>query len=265
MTILEKIVAFKKTEVEAHKLLTTTRQLEAMPNFDASIHLLSPILKMGKTAGVIAEFKRRSPSKDVINATALVDEVTKGYMDAGASALSILTDAKYFGGALTDLSTARQINSLPILRKDFIIDEWQILQARAHGADIILLIAECLTKAEVKNLASVARSLHMDVLLEMHSETELVKISPDITMVGINNRDLKTFAVDIERSIRMLKKLPTEVVRIAESGINDPNTVIHLREAGFQGFLIGECFMKEADPAQACKEFIVACKPKKKA
>jgi len=259
MTILEEIVAFKKTQVAALKQKATVQQLESLPAFNSPVHLLSPVLKAGKTSGIIAEFKRRSPSKDVINDSASVALVTKGYVTAGATALSVLTDTKYFGGTLDDLDIARDTNTIPILRKDFMVDEWQIIEAKAHGADIILLIAETLTKAEVAQFAKVAQSLGMDVLLEMHDELGLSKISPDITIVGINNRDLKTFSVDLDRSIRMLEKLPSEVARIAESGISAPATVVQLREAGFQGFLIGERFMKYPDPGQACADFIKAC------
>lgn len=265
MTILEEIVASKKQQIRLEKQHKSHLQFESMPAFQAPVHLLSPILHMGTTSGVIAEFKRQSPSKGVINDTAQVETVTQGYRSAGAAALSVLTDEKYFGGSIEDLTKARSINNIPILRKDFIVDEWQIIEARAHGADIILLIAESLSKNEVEHFATLARSLGMDVLLEMHDEEGLKKISPDVSIVGINNRDLKTFTVDLDRSIRMLDKLPTEVARIAESGISDPATVVRLREAGFQGFLIGETFMKQDDPAEACTDFINACKPNQSA
>jgi len=205
--------------------------------------------------GVIAEFKRRSPSRGVINDRVRVEDVTKAYAAAGASCLSVLTDEEFFGGTSDDLRAAR-VNSIPILRKDFMIDEYQIVEARAIGADVILLIAACLSPAEVQRMARFAGSLGLEVLLEIHSEEELEHICEETPIVGVNNRDLKTFTVDIERSIRLSKRIPAGKLLVAESGINDTATILHMKNAGFQGFLVGEHFMKEEDPGAAFAAFV---------
>jgi indole-3-glycerol phosphate synthase len=183
-----------------------------------------------------------------------VADVTRGYADGGASCLSVLTDEPFFGGSSEDLVQAR-VSTIPILRKDFVIDEYQILEAKAMGADVILLIAACLTPAGVKRLAVYARSLGLEVLLEVHNEDELGHICGETELVGVNNRDLKTFTVDVERSIRLKEKIPAGKILIAESGISRVDTIVYLRKAGFSGFLIGENFMKEKDPAAAFREF----------
>jgi indole-3-glycerol phosphate synthase len=205
--------------------------------------------------GIITEFKRKSPSKGIINATADVVTVTSAYANYGASGLSVLTDEQFFGGSTNDLVRAR-VNEIPILRKDFVIDEYQILEAKAMGADLILLIAACLTPAEVQSLAEFARSLQLEVLLELHAEEELEHICDATELVGINNRNLKTFVVDIERSLNMATRIPAGKIKIAESGINDPANIRLFKEHGFKGFLIGENFMKTPDPGKAFHDFI---------
>lgn len=255
MNILEKIIEHKKTEVASAKASTPVAELEKRPFFSREALSLRASLGDPDRAGIIAEFKRRSPSRGVINDKASVVEVTKGYAEAGAACLSVLTDRQFFGGASADLEAAR-VNMLPILRKDFIIDEYQLLEARAIGADVILLIAACLKPAEVKRLAGFAASLGLEVLLEIHSEEELDHICDATHVVGVNNRDLRTFTVDVERSIRLSEQIPKDKLLIAESGINRVETIWHMRDAGFQGFLVGEHFMKEQDPAIAFASFV---------
>ena len=213
------------------------------------------ILRKDKS-GIIAEFKRKSPSKGIINAYADVEKVTIGYMQAGASALSVLTDNNFFGGKNEDLTIARKFNFCPILRKDFTVSEYQIIEAKSIGADAILLIAAVLTKDEIKRFASLAHSLGLEVLLEVHTEQELEKYIPEISLVGINNRNLNTFEVDFENSIRLAQTLPSGVAKVAESGISNPENIIELKQKGFDGFLVGESFMKTAEPEIAAKKFI---------
>jgi indole-3-glycerol phosphate synthase len=213
--------------------------------------------------GIIAEFKRRSPSKGIINADADVVKVTTAYTLHGASCLSVLTDGHFFGGVADDIKKAR-VNNIPILRKDFMIDEYQVSEAKAMGADVILLIAACLTPGRVKELASFAKKLQLEVLLEIHTEEELQHICEDTEIIGVNNRDLKTFIVDINRSIELSRKIPGDKIKIAESGINDVETICIFRQAGFKGFLIGENFMKQPDPTIAFAGFVHQLKAKVK-
>lgn len=255
MNILEKIIEHKKTEVAAAKASAPVAELEKQPFFSRPVLSLRASLGDPGKTGIIAEFKRRSPSKGVINDKVSVVEVTNGYAEAGAACLSVLTDRQFFGGASGDLRAAR-VNTLPILRKDFIIDEYQIVEARAMGADVILLIAACLKPAEVKRLARFAVSLGLEVLLEIHSEEELDHICDVTPLVGVNNRDLKTFTVDVERSIRLSRQIPKDKLLIAESGINRVETIWHMQDAGFHGFLVGEHFMKEENPAIAFASFV---------
>ena len=255
MNILDKIIEQKKIEIAKAKELISVEQLKQNKLFDRrSISLKEFLLDKTKT-GIIAEFKRRSPSKGIINDTADVAAVTKAYTLNGAGCLSILTDEHFFGGSNRDLITAR-INDIPILRKDFIIDEYQLVEAKAIGADVILLIAACLSVNRLKELASFARQLQLEVLLEIHNEEELGHICDEVNFVGVNNRDLKTFAVDIDRSIALGKQIPANIIKIAESGIDNINTIKIFAAAGFNGFLIGEKFMKEKDPGQAFTEFV---------
>ena len=231
------------------------------------VSLKQSILDPART-GIIAEFKRRSPSKGVINARSTVEEVVGGYIAGGASGLSVLTDTEFFGGATADLEIARALQEpalqeralgerggVPILRKDFIIDEYQVLEARAMGADVILLIASCLNPERTLQLAAFAKSLDLEVLLELHGEDELGHINAYTELVGINNRNLKTFDVDMDRSMRMAERIGNSRVRIAESGIGSVEDVAELKSHGFDGFLIGEYFMKQLDPAAAFLAF----------
>ena len=261
MNILEEIIEYKKEEVKTRKSKVNTADLEKRELFSRTVLTLKDFLLDKSRTGIIAEFKRRSPSKGVINPDVDVLEVTKGYTENGASCLSVLTDEHFFGGSDDDLIKAR-INEIPILRKDFIIDEYQLIEAKSIGADVILLIAACLTVAEVKRLASFAKNLGMEVLLELHAEEELDHICDDTNVIGINNRNLKTFDVDIERSLRMAERIPFPKFKIAESGISSVNDILLFKKHGFQGFLIGENFMKATDPTIAFAEFVKQLKAK---
>lgn len=257
--ILEEIIAHKQTEIELQKKAISEEMLinncnEPMPRLSMRASLAS------SPYGIIAEFKRRSPSKGWIKQDAQAHIIPPAYEAAGASALSILTDEIFFGGTLKDIRYARPCVQLPILRKDFIIDEYQLYQARIVGADAILLIAAALTKKQCKALAAKAHELELEVLLEIHSEPELDYLDENIDMVGVNNRNLGTFHTDVENSFRLAEKLPQEILLVSESGISHPQTVKRLRNAGFRGFLIGENFMKTPQPGEALKEFITELK-----
>lgn len=254
MTILENIIQHKRKEVEERKDARPIKELEKENNFKRKTHSLKDNILNKELTGIIAEFKRRSPSKGMINESADAEYITKGYASNGASALSVLTDTHFFGGTFDDLKKARE-NRIPILQKDFIIEEYQVFEAKSLGADAILLIAACLTPKNVKNLASVAQSLGMEVLLELHNEKELDHICDETAIIGINNRNLKDFLVDLENSFRMSEKIPAGKVRIAESGINSHHIIKVFKENGFDGFLIGEHFMKEKDPVVAFIKF----------
>jgi len=252
--ILAKIVETKFGEVAERKKQITIAQLQAMPLFEKPCYSLKAnIIDTSKT-GIIAEFKRQSPSKGIINAVASVEEVAKAYTQFGASGISVLTDGPYFGGSLADLSIAVQ-NEIPVLRKEFIIDEFQVIEAKAFGASVILLIASCLTPPETKSLASVAKSLGLEVLLELHDASELAHVCEEVDLVGINNRSLKSFEVNIEHSLQLKNLLPKGKLSVAESGIYDLATFQLLKKEGFDGFLMGEYFMKQENPAKAFEEF----------
>lgn len=253
-TILDTIIEHKQGEVAARRKAVPEKALEREPLFSRTCLSVKPFLLDPERTGIIAEFKRQSPSKGVINDKVDVVQVTGDYARFGASCLSVLTDEKFFGGSTADLMRAR-FNAIPILRKDFVIDEYQIVEAKAMGADLILLIAACLRPAEVQRLAKFARGLGLDILLELHAEVELAHICDEIDLVGINNRNLKTFEVDIDRSLRMAEKLPARAITIAESGISTTAAVHLFKQHGFSGFLMGENFMKEADPGQAFAKF----------
>ena len=255
MNILDTIIAHKEIEVANAKASVSEDELRQSALFNRPVFSLKQFLLDDSKTGIIAEFKRQSPSKGVINGTADVVEVTAAYTANGASCLSVLTDNYFFGGSADDLLKAR-VNQIPILRKDFMIDEYQVLEARAMGADVILLIAACLTPQRVKELAVYATGLQLEVLLEIHSEEELEHICDETAIIGVNNRDLKTFRVDINRSIELSKKIPDDKIKIAESGINDVETICTFRRAGFKGFLIGENFMKQPDPTIAFADFV---------
>ncbi|MBC9912310.1 indole-3-glycerol phosphate synthase TrpC [Chitinophaga varians] len=254
--ILAEIVAHKQVEVAARKLQRSAAELQQTSVFDREPLSLRSFLQNPDKTGIIAEFKRRSPSKGLINGEVTVQQVTTAYTRYGASGLSVLTDEKYFGGSSDDLQQARSFNQIPILRKDFVIDEYQILEAKAIGADVILLIAECLDAAQVAHLSQFAHNLGLEVLLEVHSEAQLEKVTDHTHLVGVNNRDLITFQVDFNRSCELAPKIPADKIKVAESGINDPAAIVTLKAAGFQGFLIGEHFMKQEDPARAFENFV---------
>ncbi|GGE30862.1 indole-3-glycerol phosphate synthase TrpC [Sphingobacterium cellulitidis] len=256
MTILDKIVIRKKEEVAAAKKNVSLAELEAMPLFQRNCYnLRESILDPNKT-GIIAEYKRASPSKGLINGTSTVEEVVAGYQDAGASAISVLTDHDFFQGSLEDLTAARNVLQIPLLRKEFIVDSYQIAEAKAYGADIILLIAACLEKEEIKSLSEYAKSLGLNVFLEVHNEEELNKsIFPSIDAIGVNNRNLKDFSVSLDHSYDLVNKIPSQYIKVSESGISDPETIKALKKAGFNAFLIGENFMKTQNPMEAIKKF----------
>lgn len=255
MNILDTIIAYKKEAVEKNKINLPVAALRTSSLYQRTpISLQASVVNPDKT-GIIAEFKRRSPSKGIIHPNPDLLSITKDYVEGGASALSILTDQPSFGGNNQDLINAR-IHNIPILRKEFIVDTYQIEEAKSIGADAILLIAACLTKNEVKQFSAYANQLGLEVLLELHGEDELDYICDDIALVGINNRNLKTFQVDIEQSIRMSEKIGSSKIKIAESGIHHPDEVNHFKSNGFHGFLIGEQFMKHDDPGQAFKTFV---------
>jgi indole-3-glycerol phosphate synthase len=207
--------------------------------------------------GIIAEHKRKSPSKSVINEKCLINKVIEGYSSAGVSGISILTDQKYFGGSIDDLVISRKNTTLPILRKEFIIDEYQIIEAKAIGADAILLIASCLKKETIKNLSKCAKKLDLEVLVEIHNLNELNNCLMDsVDIIGVNNRNLKTFVVDIQTSKELAKFIPKEFIKISESGISNKKEILELQQCGFNGFLIGENFMKEKNPGKEAFNFI---------
>lgn len=256
MNILDKIVADKYKEVDLKKSLIPSSQLEQSILFNRSENSLAQVLRNSAT-GIIAEHKRRSPSKKTINQNTNVGQVAIGYQNAGVSGMSVLTDIKYFGGSLEDLLLARASVTMPLLRKEFIIDEYQIIEAKAHGADVILLIAAVLTRAEIKTLSELAKSIGLDVLLEVHNEEELQKaIMPSLDMLGVNNRNLKTFEVNLETSKSLSKLIPDEFVKVSESGISSVEAIQDLKQFGYKGFLIGENFMKTSNPEKSAAEFI---------
>jgi len=254
--ILDKIVAHKKIEINKNKEQSPVSALEASPLFERKCISFSEHIKDKNRSGVISEFKRRSPSKPTINLEGDPSIIPNQYCDAGVSAISVLTDEHFFGGNAYHLSVARSNVKCPILRKDFIIDEYQIIEAKSIGADAILLITEILSKTEITQFASFAVSLGLEVLMEVHTKEQIDKYHPDVSAIGINNRDLTTFTVDPEHSVRLYPHLPREVCKVSESGIHDIPTMIKLKQAGFDGFLIGERFMKTKDPGMACKTFI---------
>ncbi|AXT20833.1 indole-3-glycerol phosphate synthase TrpC [Flavobacteriaceae bacterium AU392] len=256
MNILDKIVADKHREVALKKALIPVLQLEQSVLFERTTNSLAKKLRNSNT-GIIAEHKRRSPSKSVINQDLNVNDVAKGYEDAGVCGMSVLTDGKYFGGSLDDLTIARASCNLPLLRKEFIIDEYQILEAKAYGADVILLIASILKREEIKQFSELAKQLNLEVLLEVHNEAELLKaMMPSLDMLGVNNRDLKTFNVSTDTSKKLSKLIPDDFVKVSESGISNIETIKDLKPYGFQGFLIGENFMKTNNAGNSAKLFI---------
>ncbi|GGX20724.1 indole-3-glycerol phosphate synthase TrpC [Aquimarina muelleri] len=256
MNILDRIVADKHKEVELKKRLIPIKQLEQAALFDRNTTSLAHALR-NSTTGIIAEHKRRSPSRAVINQKLSVQDVALGYETAGACGMSVLTDGKYFGGSLDDLLLARAAATIPLLRKEFIIDEYQLLEAKAYGADVILLIAAVLSRKEIKFLSEFAKSLSLDVLLEVHNQEELEKsIMSSIDMLGVNNRNLKTFDVSTDISKQLSSHIPDDFVKVSESGISSIEAIKDLKQYGYKGFLIGENFMKTENPGASATEFI---------
>ncbi len=256
MNILDKIVIDKRKEISLKKGLIPISQLENSVLFERNTSSLTKALR-SSNSGIIAEHKRRSPSKSIINNNLNVQDVAQGYEKAGVSGMSVLTDGKYFGGSLDDLLIARSSASFPLLRKEFIIDEYQLIEAKAHGADVILLIAAVLSRHEIKSFSETAKSLGLDVLLEVHNQEELEKsIMPSLDMLGINNRNLKTFEVSLEISKSLAEKIPDDFVKVSESGISSVEAIKELKPYGYKGFLIGENFMKTDNPGKSAKEFI---------
>jgi len=258
MNILDKIIDSKRQEVEERKKRTPVSSLEQNEYFEREPHSLRQSLLDARATGIIAEFKRRSPSKGIINEDAEISQVLNAYNGQGASGISILTDEEFFGGTINDINDHRAAIGVPVLRKDFIIDEYQILESKAIGADVILLIAACLTQDEVKRLSKFARQLKLEVLLELHDEGELGHICDDTGLIGVNNRNLKTFEVNTEHSLTIAEKIPGDRIKIAESGIGGVADVAMFKRNGFKGFLIGELFMSADDPAIAFAEFVNA-------
>lgn len=256
MDILQRIKEYKIKEVAERKDRYPLDSLKDRKYYDKPIISLAEYVRRTDRTGVIAEFKKKSPSEGFINRDADVQNITAGYIQAGASALSVLTDENFFGGSDEDLDLARQVNSSPILRKDFTVDAYQIHEARSIGADAILLIAEILTGDEIRKFADTAHELGMEVLMEIHSKAELEKYAEGIELIGVNNRNLKDFSVDIRHSMDLFPDLPKEAVKISESGIRSADEMVMLSKAGFDGFLIGTQFMKTSDPVKACTRML---------
>ncbi|MGZ8517341.1 MAG: indole-3-glycerol phosphate synthase TrpC [Chitinophagaceae bacterium] len=261
-TILDDIIANKRKEIEKYKPLSSIERFRKEGFFwEITNRSLKQSLLADGSTGIIAEFKRKSPSKGWFKTKELeVEPVVTYYNSKGAAGISVLTDAEFFGGDLDDLIQTKVIADIPVLRKDFIIDEWQIAEAKAFGADVILLIAACLSPKEVKQLALFAKTIGLEVLLEIHNEEELDHICDEIDLVGVNNRNLKTFEVDINTSLQLIDKIPVDKPAVAESGISNVETIVTLKKAGFKGFLIGETFMKETDPGNAFSTFVTELK-----
>ena len=254
MSILREIILNKRKEIDFLKKNNPISEIEKSLFFDREVISLKKSLI--EKSGIISEFKRKSPSKPNINLDAEVLTITRGYEISNSSGLSILTDSKYFGGSNEDITLVRNEINIPILRKDFMLDEYQIIESKSLGADIILLIAACLSKEEVENLSRFAKSFNLQVILEIHSEDELSYICDFIDVVGVNNRNLKKFETDINNSIKLADMIPSDFLKISESGISTSKEIFQLKEYGYDGFLIGENFMKNDDPVSACNDFI---------
>ena len=257
MNILDTIKAQKLKEVEALKSTISISELEKFPLFHSKTYSMKKAIASSISGGIISEFKRKSPAKGNINLEANVIEVTQGYTNAGVSGLSVLTDELFFGAKQNDFQFARENNVIPILRKDFIVDEYQLFQSKAMGADVILLIAKILTKKQIKSFTNLAHELGLEVFLETQNEIEILEnLDVPFDLIGINNRNLNSFEVSVENSIKLAQLLPKSSVKIAESGIHSLETIQLLKANGFDGFLIGEYFMKEENPAMKCCELI---------
>lgn len=257
MNILDKIIETKKKEVANQKKLISEKQLKNYPDYGRICNSLKENLLSSNSSGIIAEFKQKSPSKGEINFKVKVENVTRDYAKAGAAGLSVLTDNEYFGGTISNLVKAREINpEIPILRKDFMIDEYQLYEAKAYGADVILLIAACLSKEKAFQLAKKAKELGLEVLMEIHNDRELEIVNDLVDIVGVNNRNLKTFEVNLETSVELSKLIPDIFVKISESGLAGADEIRYLKQYGYKGFLMGESFMKTENPGEACKKLI---------
>ncbi len=256
MSILKKIVSAKRNDIERDKRNMPVASLEKSNCFSMPVRSLEKSLLDPELYGIIAEFKRQSPSRGIINSTALPEEVCPAYFKAGASAVSVLTNNQFFGGSNEDLIKAGKLCNGPILRKEFIIDQYQVIESRSIGADAILLIADILSKGEMRRLSSLARSLKLEVLFEIHDESGIAKLPPDGRLVGVNSRNLASFDINMDILRRITGKLPTGIIKIAESGIHSEQAMLQLKNEGFTGFLIGERFMQESDPGIACRNFI---------
>lgn len=253
MNILDTIIERKKEEIKASKANISVEQLKNAEFFERKGLSLKESVK--SKSGIIAEFKRQSPSKGIINDSVLPLEVTSAYERFGASGISILTDKDFFGGSFNDILSVRNHIHIPILRKDFMVDEYQFHEAKSIGADAVLLIAACLSPQQVQEFTELAHELDMEVLLEIHTENELKHFNPSIDLVGINNRNLKDFKVDLQHSVQLKDQLPKDVLSVAESGIYNIEDFRYLREKGFDAFLMGEYFMRNTHPAKAFEEF----------
>jgi len=256
MTILDKILEHKKREINQLRKSVPVRDLERKTLFESDVDSLSGSILDKRKTGIIAEFKRKSPSKGILNSISAVEEVTTGYCNGGASGLSILTDSQFFGGSSQDLLSARMKSTIPILRKDFIIDEYQVIESKSIGADAILLIAAALDKSAILNLSGLARSLGMEVLLEIHEQDELDRVNQYINIIGVNNRNLSTFEVNTEKSELLADKISPGFIKISESGIASSQVIRKLKVIGYNGFLIGEKFMNTPDPVKAFSDFV---------
>ena len=256
MKILDNIISDKKIEIETLSKIVSISDLEKQKDFTKQSKSLKESIKKSKS-GIICEFKRKSPSNEKINYKSNISEVINGYEKAGAVGVSILTNKKYFDGSIKDINEVKSSVDIPILRKEFIISEYQIIESKSIGADAILLIASILDKEEIKNYSSLAKSLGLEVLLEIHSIEEFNKISnTDIDIIGVNNRNLDTLDIDIENSIEMFENIPSEFIKISESGISKVDSIIKLIKVGYDGFLIGENFMKTSKPEESAYDFI---------
>lgn len=257
MNILEKIIQRKRVEVEQAKKETSIAELQEKPFFNRTCYSLRDSVLDPSKNGIISEYKRASPSKGIINDHSTPAEVAKAYEQNKVSAISVLTDHDFFKGSLDDLVAVRNAVNIPVLRKEFIIDPFQITEAKAYGADIILLIAACLSSEEIKQFSAYAKEIGLNVLLEVHNEEELKNNKFDtIDAIGVNNRNLIDFSVSIQHSIDLVTLIPDQFIKVSESGISDPETIKQLKDVGFQAFLIGENFMKTEDPAKAIQEFV---------
>jgi len=256
MDILNRIIENKKKEVACRKL---TRPFDKLKQFVAQdrrpLSMVKALTQPG-SSGIIAEYKTKSPSLGILNHSADVGSVTKKYVEAGAAALSVLTDSDFFGGSFSDLRKAREINDCPILQKDFFIDEYQVVEAYLNGADVILLIAAAMDAGRLGVLAETAKRYGMEVIMEVHTLKELEMLTGDIDIIGVNNRDLTTFKTDIVNSLRLAGHIPAGLLKISESGIGSAQKIMTLKDAGFSGFLVGGHFMSSGDPGGACRELV---------